>query len=153
MLQNQVKVLELVAGFHKRTKCLAFAHADDQLAGFAQAGGKAGKVRIGRNDAKAIHIARIQQIHGVNDHGAVGCIFAGGVAILLDGNDGVVQQHILPAFQAGIRPIAVNTFAGRHAKGRSFIQNHLYIFGADVIRIDQNCQFQILHRSLTSLPV
>ena len=52
-------------------------------------------------DAKAIHIARIQQIHGVNDHGAVGCIFAGGVAILLDGNDGVVQQHILPAFQAG----------------------------------------------------
>ena len=26
-------------------------------------------------------------------------------------------------------------------------------FGADVIRIDQNCQFQILHHSLTSLPV
>ena len=83
MLQNQVKVLELVAGFHKGTKCLAFAHADDQLAGFAQAGGKAGKVRIGRNDAKAIHIARIQQIHGVNDHGAVGCIFAGWLSDIL----------------------------------------------------------------------
>ena len=153
MVEDQIQVFELVARLDEGAERFALAHTDDEFSGLTQTGGQPRKVAVRRDDAESVQIAAVEQVHGVNDHGAVGCIFAGGVAILLDGNDGVVQQHILPAFQAGIRPIAVNTFAGRHAKGRSFIQNHLYICGADVIRIDQNCQFQILHRSLTSLPV
>ena len=150
MVQDQVQILELVAGFDKGTESLALAHADDQLAGLPQTGGQAGEVTVRGHDAEPIQVAAVQKVHSINDHGRVGGVFAGGVAVLLDGDDGVVQQCIFPAFQPHVRPVAIDALAGGHAKGRCFVQNHLYIFWRDVVRVNENRKFQVLHRLTSS---
>ena len=152
MIQDQVQILELVAGLHKGAQRLAFPHADDQLALFAQAGGQAGEIAVRRDDTEPVQVAAVQKVHRINDHGGVCGVFAGGIAVLLDGDDGVVEQYILPAFQTRVRPVAVDPLAGRPPERSRLIQDHLDIFGGYIIRVDQNRQFQIFH-CFTSLAV
>ena len=145
VVENQIQIFELVAGLDKGAESLALAHADDQLAGLAQAGGQAGKITVRRDDAEAVEIAAVQQVHRVNDHSGIRRIFAGGVAVLLDGDDRIVQQRVLPAFQPNVGPVAVDALASGDAEGRGLIENHFDVLGRNIVRVDEDCQFQVFH--------
>ena len=80
MLQPLTKALGVVL--------LADAH--DEEAHLPDAGRQAGVVAVARDDAEAVDQAAVEDVHGVDDHGAVGGVLADGVAELLDGLDGVV---------------------------------------------------------------
>lgn len=86
------------------------------------------KIAVRGHNAVAVHHAGIKDIHGVNDHGRIRGILAGGVAVLLHGNDGILQQHMLPGSQLGIRPVAVDPLVGGHAAVGDLIQNDLNVF-------------------------
>lgn len=107
---QHVQVHELVAGRNKGTGRLAFAHAEHVFVGFAQAGGEAGEVAVGGDDAEAVQRGLVEQVHGVDDEGRVAGVFAVHVVVLLHGLDGVVQNHGLPVAHLGRGPVTVNAF-------------------------------------------
>src|SRR5699024_9732825 len=104
-----------------------------------------GEVAVRRDDAEPVQVAGIQQVHGVDDHGRVGGVFAGGVAVLLHRDDGIVQKRIFPAFQPDVAPVAVDALAGRHAEGGGLVHDDLDILGRNVVRVDQYGKFQVFH--------
>jgi hypothetical protein len=57
---------------------------------FADPRGQTSEIAIRRNEAEARKAAGVEQVHGIDDHRAVGGVFAGRVGKLLDGNDRVL---------------------------------------------------------------
>ena len=98
---------KFVAGFREGGGSFGFSHADDIHVRLAQTHGKTGKIAVAGDEAEAVDIAGIQDIHGVDDHRHVGRIFPGSIVKLLDRCDGIVQQDIfVPAVI--FAPVAVN---------------------------------------------
>ena len=91
VFHQQLQGGEDVARLAEGKRGLLLAHADDGQAAFADARGQAGEVAVRRHDAEPVHLTGVEDIHGVDDHGVVGCVLAFGIAELLDGRDGVVQ--------------------------------------------------------------
>jgi hypothetical protein len=81
---------------------LLFAKAEDHQPVFADACGQAGEVAVAAHQAEAVEAPGVEQVHGVDDEGAVAGVFAGGVAVLLDGMDGVFGELEAPAGQVGV---------------------------------------------------
>ena len=83
----------------------------------------------------------MQQIHGSDDHGDVGRVFAGNVVKLLLGADGEALELRLPVFQRVLAPVAVGFFHNDAAVGRHLVQ-HGFKFGQlRVVGIDQDGDF------------
>jgi hypothetical protein len=80
----------------------------------------------------------MQQVHGVDDHRAVGRVLADGVAELLHGLDRVVQQHALPARQVRRGPVAVDPPDAGHPVLRHFGEQPLDHRGPRVVGVDQH---------------
>ena len=81
---EHVEINELVASGDERARCLALPKTIDGDALLTDAGSEASKVTVARDDAEAGEAAGIEQVHGVDDHRAIGRVLAGGVSELLD---------------------------------------------------------------------
>ena len=89
----------------------------------------------------------MQQIHGSDDHGDVGCVFAGNVVKLLFGADGEALELRLPVFQRVLAPVAVGFFHDDAAVGRHLVQHGLQLGQLRVVRVDEHGDFlEIFHR-------
>ena len=108
-------VHEHIAGIHEGFGGLFLADAHHKHARFPDACSEPGVIAVAGDQAEAVHHVGVEQVHGVNDHGAVGGILANRVAELLDRLDGMEIQHILPGIHAGGGPIAVNAADGNQA--------------------------------------
>src|SRR5699024_2912762 len=77
------------------------------------------------------------------DHGRVGGVLAGGVAVLLHRGDGVLQQQGLPGGQVGGSPVPVDALDGGGAV-HGDLRHHVPQGGAGrVVRVNEHRQAQI----------
>src|SRR5690606_38018629 len=98
---------ELVAGGNEGLGGLAFAESVDRQSLLADARRQAGEVAVAGDDAEAVQVAAVHQVHRVDDQRAVGGVLAGGVVELLDRRDRGGEQSVLPAAQVARGPVAV----------------------------------------------
>ena len=112
---QQLKRGEDVARLAKRRGRFLLAHADDRQAAFADAACKTREIAIAGNYAKPLDRSGVHDVHGVDDHGRIGGVFARGVAELLNGRDRVLKQRIFPFRMQRARPIAIDTLVGDSA--------------------------------------
>ena len=129
---------EHLAGIDESARRVFLADAHHEKAFFTDAGGEAGVIAVAGDQAEAIHAAGVQDIHGVDDHGAVGGVLADGVAELLDGLDGVRLQRILPAAHVGGGPVAVDAADGCQPVFADLCQHFIDQRRLGVIAIDQH---------------
>ena len=134
---------KFVAGSDKRLGGLLLPHAVHLLARLPQADGQAGEVAVAGHQYKAVHLAGVEDVHGVDDHGRVGGVLAGGVAVLLDGGDGVLQQDGFPGGHIGGGPVSVDALDGGGAVDGD-LRHHVPHGGpGGVVRVDEHRQAQI----------
>src|SRR5690348_3151461 len=76
VLLQHVEIDELVARGDERARRLALAEAVDRHALLADPRGKPREVAVARDDAEAVEAAGVEQVHGVDDHRAVGRVLA-----------------------------------------------------------------------------
>ena len=112
---KQLKRGEDIARLAKRNGRLLLPHADDGEAAFADAACKTREIAIAGNDAKPLDRSGVHDVHGVDDHGRIGGIFARGVAELLNGRDRVLKQRIFPFRMQRARPVAIDTLVSDSA--------------------------------------
>ena len=135
---QQVEVLELIACGYKGLRGLLLAHSDDGHTAFAQARDKPREIGIGAHDRESVDGARIQDIHGIDDHRRIGRVLTVRVAVLLHRDDRIIQQATLPAREARTRPVAVDALVRRGAGVGDFLQNDLDVLLGDVVGIDKD---------------
>ena len=140
---EQIEVFELVAGRDERLGGLLLAHTDNDHAAFAQTGDESREIGIGTDDGESVDRSRIQDVHRVDDHRGVGGILAIRVAVLLHGNDRMVEQATLPARQSRTRPIAIDALVRRNARVGNLIEDYLDVLLANVVGIDQDGESQL----------
>ena len=133
-----LSVHEQVAGVYEGTRggFLADAHYEEPF--FTNAGSQAGVIAVAGDQAETIHPAGVQNVHGVDDHGAVGGVLTDCKAELLDGLNGEGVQHVLPAAHIGGSPVAVNAADGHETVLAGFSQHFFQEGGLGVITIDQD---------------
>lgn len=117
-------VNKYIAGVHEWFWRFLFANSHHKDARLADAGGKPRVIAVARNEAEAIHHAGVQDVHRVDDHGAVCRILANGVTELLDWLEGVEIKCVLPRVHAVGRPVPVNT-ADSHLAVTTGLHKHL----------------------------
>lgn len=64
-------------------------HADDIHAGFTKTHGKSGEIAVAGSQTEAAYMTRIENIHGIYDHGRISGIFTCRIAVLLYRVDGI----------------------------------------------------------------
>lgn len=96
------------------------------------------EIAIRRNETEAGKTAGVEQVHGIDDHGAVGGVFAGRVGELLDGDDGVLEQAASPAFHARAGPVAVDAAHAGGAVVGDFGHEACYYPRGDVVGVDED---------------
>jgi len=69
--------------------------------------GKPYEVAVAGNQAEPVKMLRVQQVHGVDNHGRVRRVLALSIGKLLHGLDGQFEKRALPSIQASTGPIAV----------------------------------------------
>ena len=89
--RNDLQQLEGITGSPEWLGGFLLADSHYKHPGLPEALGKLGKVRITGYQAETVHIAGIEDVHGIDDHGGIRGILSGGVAVLLDGVHGPVQ--------------------------------------------------------------
>src|SRR5690554_3713371 len=87
---------------------------------------------------KSVYFSGIQNIHGVDDHGRVGCIFAACITVLLYGGNSVLEQYALPASQLRFGPVAINPFKGRDAKFGNLLHHSFNIGIRYIVSVDED---------------
>ena len=148
---DQVEADELVAGLGQGQRGFGLAHPDHIHLLLAQPHRQLGKIAVAGHQAEAVHLARIKDVHGVDHHGHVRGVLAGGIVELLNGIDGIFQQRILlPAVPLG--PVPVDPAVGSISVIRDLVKNARRIFLTDVVRVDQHGKmlflFLFVHISL-----
>ena len=137
VLHKQLERGEHVAGAPEGRGGLLLPHADDHAPALAQTAGQAREVRVAGHEAEAIDVVGVEDVHGVDDHGGIRGILALGVAELLDGRDGVLQQRVLPFRVQGERPVAVDALDSDGAILRQLVQDRLQVARRHVVRVDE----------------
>ena len=78
---------------------------------------------------------RVENVHGIDDHGRVSGVFALRVAELLDGRDGVFEQGVLPLGVHRKRPVAVDALIGYGSVLRKLVHDGLDVFRRNVVGV------------------
>ncbi len=137
LLRHQVQMDESVAGPGQRQGGLGFPHAQHEHVLLPQAHGQPGEVAVAGDQAEALYLVFVEDIHGVYHHGHVGGVLSRGVGELLHRHDGIFQEHALrPAVAFG--PVAVDAPV---AGGAVFLQLLEYgdrVLGTDIVRVYQH---------------
>lgn len=93
------------------TWCCRAPHADHHQPGFSDAKREVGEVTVTRDNAKAFEWASMEQVHGIDHEGNIGCVpaptRAGAYGSALYGPDGAFSQYAPPRVEARASPIAV----------------------------------------------
>ncbi len=87
----------------------------------------------------------VQNIHCINNHGGVCGVFAAGIAVLLYRINRVCQQYIFPFGGVRARPVAVDALVGYGTVFGKLVKNELYVSGADIVAVNQQCKFFFFH--------
>lgn len=101
-------------------------------------------VAVARHDAESVHALLVQNVHRVDDQRRIGRVLACRIGVLLNGRDGVLQQHLFPGGEFRVGEIPVNAFYRRCAVVGDLIQNILYLAVRDVVGIDQHREFLVI---------
>ena len=125
---KKIQIFKLVACGNKRLRRLLLSHTQDQHSGFPEPCCQTGEIAVRRNNTISIHISGIQNIHGINDHRRIGCVFSGGIAVLLDRNDGILQKNLFPGGKPCTGPVSIDPFVGGYADVCHFIHDDLDVF-------------------------
>ena len=115
-----------------------FAEAIDEQPLFSKPHGQAGEVAVAGDQTVAIEAAGVEQIHGVDDHGAVGRILTRGVGELLDRFDRVPVQDLVPRCAVGRGEIAIDSPDRRFTETGDFLEQTLDNPGLGVVRVDED---------------
>ena len=110
---------EAAAGLAEAFRGGRAAEAENVQALFADAGGQAGEVGVAADEAEAVHVAGVQQVHGVDHQRDIGgvlarCPHAGDSELLLR-DQRVARQCLVPAGQPAIGEIAIDAAHDRLA--------------------------------------
>ena len=103
---------EQVAGINEGLGRLLFSNPHNEDACLPDAGSQTSVIAVRRDQAEAIDHACVQDVHCIDDHGAVGGVFANSIAELLDGLEGVIVQGFLPGIHAVGGPVAIDPADG-----------------------------------------
>src|SRR5690606_29489752 len=149
---------ELVAGGDEGLRGLTLAEAVDGEPLLADARGQAGEVAVAGDDAEAVEVAAVHQVHRVDDQRAVRGVLAGGVVELLDRGDRVGQQPVLPAAEVPRGPVAVGAAHAGVAVLGDLRQQRRQVLRVAVVGVDQDREPRgvghgILRRVGSMLPV
>ena len=130
-----------IAGVDERLGRFLLANAHHKNSGLADACGESRVIAIGGDQTKRVHHAGMQNIHRIDNHGAVGGVLADGVTELLDGLEGVEVQRLFPRIHFGRRPIAVDASDGDLSITRR-LRQHLRKQGRlGVVAVNQHRDF------------
>ena len=128
---------ESVAGPGQSQRGLGLAHAQHEHVLLSEPHGQPGEVAVAGDQAEALDLVLVEDVHGIYHHGHVGGVLSRGVGELLHRHDGIFQKHGLrPA--VALRPVSVDAPV---TGGAVFLQLLKYgdrILGADVVRIYQH---------------
>ncbi|SOY52707.1 hypothetical protein CBM2592_A280128 [Cupriavidus taiwanensis] len=83
------------------------------------------KIAVAGHQAKTIEPSGIQQVHSIDDEGAICRILPGGIGELLHRFDGVFVEHLLPGGATRRGEVTINSLHGSLAKSRDFGKNSL----------------------------
>ena len=142
-LAENLGVDELVAGGHEGLRRLALAETEDELPVLAEPGRDAREVRVARDDAEAVQVLRVEEVHGVDDHGAVRGVLARRVGELLDGLDGVLEELVLPGAQVGARPVPIDALDARDAVFRDLGEETLDDGGLGIVGVHEDGELEL----------
>ena len=143
-LAQDLGVDELVAGGDEGLGRLALAEAEDHLAVLAQPHRYPREVGIARDDAEAVEVLGVQEVHRVDNHRAVGGVLSGSVRELLDGLYGELEELVLPAAQVSARPIPVDALDARYAIFGDLGKEALQDGGLGVVSVDEHRELELL---------
>ena len=141
---NDLDIDELVTGHDEGTGRLLLPHADDLLARLPQPGGQTGEVGIAGHQYETVALSGIEDVHGVDDHSRIGGVLSGGIAVLLDGGDGVLQQDRLPGGHIGGGPVPVDALDGGGAVDGNLGHHIPHGSPGGVVRVNEHRQAQAL---------
>ena len=134
---RQVEIDEPIAGRDERLGRAALAESVHRHPRLAKSCRQPREVAVARNDREALHVACIEQVHGVDDQRRVGGVLATRVGELLNRLDRMAEQMLLPADEVRCRPVAVRPLDG----GRSVLGDLLEQLGGQaggrVVGVDQ----------------
>lgn len=131
---------ELVACRDEGLRRLSLAEAVHDLAGLPKAGCEAGEITVAGYQAETVDIARVQEIHRINDERRVRRILSLRVGELLDGLDGMAVKMGLPPNQVLRGPVTERPLDCGGPKLGDFFKQFLRHRCGGVVRIDENCQ-------------
>ena len=130
---------------------LALSHADDDFAGLPQAGGQLVEITVTGADTEALDLTGIENIHGVYDQTYIGRVLSGRVIGLHDRRQGISRGFVEPGMQPVLGPVPVHTADGDLTVFGKLAQDQRYVFGADIISVDQQGNINIIHKNDLSL--
>ena len=128
---------------------LALTHADDHLAGFPQTGGQLVEIPVTGADTKTLDLAGIEDIHGVYDQPDIGGILSGRIIGLHDRRQGIAGGLVEPCMQPVLGPVPVHTADRDLTVFGQLAQDQRYVFGADIIGVNQQGNINIIHTKIT----
>ena len=140
-----IKEDEALAGDTEGFRCLLFAHADDDLAGLAKPCRQFVEIAVAGDDAEALHIACVEDIHGIDDQPDVGGILPRCVVGLHDRCQGVAGGTLHPGVKPVLGPVTVHAADRDLPVFGEFTEDPGYIAGTDVIGINEQCDIEIFH--------
>ena len=141
---NDLDIDELVTGHDEGTGRLLLPHADDLLARLTQPGGQTGEVGIAGHQYETVALSGIEDVHGVDDHSRISGVLSGGIAVLLDGGDGVLQQDRLPGGHIGGGPVPVDALDGGGTVDGDLGHHVPHGGPGGVVRVNEHRQAQAL---------
>lgn len=87
---------KLVTSIAKCLRRLLFTKAEDSKSLFTQSHCEASEIAVAGNQTEAIEFTRVEQVHRINDEGAVRSVLPSRIRKLLNRFDCVPLQHFLP---------------------------------------------------------
>ena len=128
---------EARAGVDEGHRRLLRAEAEHLRALGAQVHDQRREVAVRRDDAEGVGAVAVEQVQRVDHQAHVGGVLALGVVELLDRADGVLVQHVLPALQPVLLPVAVGAPHVDHAELGQLGEDHVDLAGRRVVGIDE----------------
>ena len=108
---------------------------------------RAMQVAVRRDEAEAVHAARVDQVHRAHDEREVGRVLALEVAELLVRPDAQRVDHMLPRRELRRGPVAIGAAHRGPAERGGLVHHEGSLGGAGVFSVDEYCESWATHYS------